>query len=898
MAAVSRRLIGIGAGLLVLMAAAVGLMMWDMRRVALQDARTNLGRLGIAIAEQSSRAVQTLDVGLNEIRREIAAAGIDTPERFRTALGSHDVHSALQSRVGALPQADAFTVIDAQGMLVNTSRIWPIPATDLSDRDYFQHFRTHGGLAPFIGKVVQNRVNRRWSLYIVKRVDDPNGAMLGLVLGSLEFAYFQEFFQAVTAGGSSTVNLVQTDGTMLARFPMGFEVGQVQPVPPVWHAIVASRQAGSYVGPGVSNSGQRIVSVHPLLDYPLVVSLSVGEWESLANWRKAALLAAIGTGCVALCVGLLLRALALQLDRLDLTRRRMEAQATALLAGETRLARQSATLSTTLNHMNQGIMMVDANRVVQVCNTRAMEMLDLPPSLFEGRPTLDAIVAHQHAMGEFQDLDAPPTVGLAQVSTKPSGYERRRPNGTVLEILSVPMGDGGMVRTYTDITDRRKAEEQVRYFAHHDDLTKLVNRMVFQTRLERAIAFARQSGRSVAVLYLDLDRFKLVNDTRGHGTGDALLAAVAGRLRGAIRGLDTVARMGGDEFAIIQPLPDGDDSGNEDGGAAVRLAQRLRDQIAQPFEIDGQSYGIGVSVGIAVFPQHADSAAELLRNADLALYRAKAEGRGTWCVFDEQMDVRQQQRAQLEHELAHALALDQFELEYQPIVDVVSGRTVCCEALLRWRHQTRGLVPPADFIALAESSGQIAPIGVWVLEQACAEAAGWPDGIEIAVNLSPAQFYQDGLLAALTEILQRTGLPASRLILEVTEGVLLKESGAVIGTMAKLHGLGVRFSLDDFGTDHAGLSYLTQFAFDAIKIDKSFVQAIAAQPGAKAIVAAVLGIGAALGLRVIAEGVETEAQMTEVRRLGGRHVQGFLTGAPLPPAAHRQRLLDGAAVSV
>lgn len=895
--ALGKRLVAIGAALLFATAAAVGMMIADMRNVALVDARANLGKLGIAVAEQTTRAIQTLDVALNEITREIAAQGIDAPDRFHAVMATYAVHAALESRVNALPQAHAFVVIGADGMLVNASRLWPIPYIDLADRDFFERLKIHDDGIALMGEAVQSRLNGNWVLTIARRVNGPDGAFLGVVLATLNLAYFQDFFGAVTIGGATTVNLVQRDATMLASYPVGSQVGEVQPVMPIWREIVASRMSGSYVGAGISNPGQRIVSVHPLRDYPLVVNLSVGEWDSLANWRRAAILAAIGTACAALCIGLLLRALARQLQSLETTTARSEAQAAELQESEARLAAQSATLRTTLNNMNQGIMMVDADRVVQVCNNRAKEMLDLPPDLFKNRLTLDQIVIHQHAMGEFQDLDAPPTVGLAQLSTKPSGYERRRPNGTVLEILTVPLPNGGMVRTYTDITSRRKAEEQVRYFAHHDDLTKLVNRMVFQTRLDHAIDFARQSSRSVAVLYLDLDRFKLVNDTRGHGTGDALLAAVAERLRGAIRGLDTVARMGGDEFAIIQPLAEAEAQHTGPDSAPARLAQRLQDQIAQPFEIDGQSYGIGVSIGIAQFPQHAANAVELLRNADIALYRAKAEGRGVWRMFDEHMDFRQQQRSQLEHELLHALALDQFELEYQPVVDLATGRIVCCEALLRWRHQTRGLVPPADFIALAESCGQIAPIGIWVLEQACAEAASWPAPVEIAVNLSPAQFYQDGLIDALTAILARTGLPPARLILEVTEGVLLKENGAVVDTMAKVRAMGVRFSLDDFGTDHAGLSYLTRFVFDAIKIDKSFVHDLADQPGATAIVSAVLNIGAAMGLRVIAEGVETEAQLDAVRRLGCRHVQGYLTGAPLPPEANRRRLPEAAVSS-
>lgn len=442
-----------------------------------------------------------------------------------------------------------------------------------------------------------------------------------------------------------------------------------------------------------------------------------------------------------------------------------------------------------------------------------------------------------------------------------------------------------MVRTYTDITDRRHSEERIRYIAHHDDMTKLVNRIVFQERLEHAIELADRSQRSIAVLYLDLDRFKLVNDTRGHAVGDKLLIQVAARLRGTVRDIDTVARMGGDEFAIIQPLIEQPD-------LSTKLAERVLHLVNQPFDIDGVQCSVGVPVGIAGYPDHAASVSDLLRNADTALYRAKADGRGVYCVFDKSMDTRQQQLFILEQELRQALELRQFELEYQPIVDSVSQRILCHEALLRWRHPTRGVIAPADFIGLAENSGLIIPIGLWVMETACAEATAWPADIKVAVNLSSLQFNHDSLIGKLTEILRSTGLAPDRLILEVTESVLLQETSMVLNTMSELRALGVQFSLDDFGTAHAGLSYLQRFPFDTIKIDKSFVQNMAHQPGARAIVAAVLGIGAALNLGVIAEGVETEAQLADLQRMHCKQVQGYLTGRPLSAEQARAHMLQ------
>jgi len=534
--------------------------------------------------------------------------------------------------------------------------------------------------------------------------------------------------------------------------------------------------------------------------------------------------------------------------------------------------------------MNQGIMMVDADRTVAVCNTRVMQMLDLPAKLMDRRPSFDEVVAYQNAMDEFKDEHKPPGAGMGILSDKPFTYERKRSNGRILEIESVPLATGGMVRTYTDITERRNSEEQIRYFAHHDDMTKLVNRVVFQERLEHAIELANRSQRSIAVLYLDLDRFKLVNDTRGHAVGDKLLIQVAARLRGAVRDIDTVARMGGDEFAIIQPLI-------EQPNSSAKLAKRVLHLLNQPFDIDGARCSVGVSVGIALYPDHAATVSDLLRNADTALYRAKAEGRGVHRVFDKSMDTHQQQLFALEQELRQALDLKQFELEYQPIVDSVSRRILCHEALLRWRHPKRGIIMPADFIGLAENSGLIIPIGLWVLESACAEATTWPEDIRIAVNLSPLQFNQESLVSELTGLLRRTGLAPDRLILEVTESLLLQGTSTVLGTMSQLRALGIRFSLDDFGTAHAGLSYLRRFPFDAIKIDKSFVQDMEGQPDARAIVAAVLGIGVALNLSVTAEGVETERQLADLQWMHCKQVQGYLTGRPQSAEQAREHIL-------
>jgi len=432
---------------------------------------------------------------------------------------------------------------------------------------------------------------------------------------------------------------------------------------------------------------------------------------------------------------------------------------------------------------------------------------------------------------------------------------------------------------------RKVTEERIRFLAHHDALTQLANRVTFQERLRLAMVSAQGTESGFALLYLDLDGFKLVNDTCGHETGDSLLVAVARRLRDNLREHDTVARMGGDEFAIIQL------SGSQPA-AAVALAQRLLSSIGQPFEVKGKRSVIGTSIGVAIYPHDADNPDELLRHADIALYRAKEAGRNTFRLFEPAMQIRQEERFLMEQDLREALRNDQFSLVYQPVCDIRSLQVTGFEALLRWNHPTRGLIEPGQFIQVAESSGQIMPLGRWVLETACAEAAGWDVPVCLSVNCSPLQFRQQDLPEQVAEVLRRTGLPPERLDLEVTEGLLLDESDLVLATTQRLRKQRVGITLDDFGTAYASLSYLRRFPFTRMKIDRSFVRGLGDDEGASAIVRAILSLGEQLDVAVVAEGVETERELQILRDLGCRLVQGFYSGRPMPSERVRGTLLQ------
>ncbi|MDB5504431.1 MAG: diguanylate cyclase/phosphodiesterase [Tardiphaga sp.] len=435
-------------------------------------------------------------------------------------------------------------------------------------------------------------------------------------------------------------------------------------------------------------------------------------------------------------------------------------------------------------------------------------------------------------------------------------------------------GRDGFLVAIVDITERRKAEARVAHMAHHDGLTELPNRVFYQERLAQALD-GIDPGKHVAVLCIDLDLFKNVNDSFGHPMGDRLLKMVAGRMRAEVRGNNMVARLGGDEFAVVLAA---DISPNEANDFAARMIEIL----SVPYDMDGIEVVIGASIGIAMSPGDGTSSEELMRNADMALYRAKSEGGGVHRFFEREMDRQAQKRRDMELDLRSAFAHGEFEVHYQPLVDLAADRITGFEALLRWKHPEKGMISPADFIPVAEDIGLIVTLGEWVLRKACAEAAKWPDDIKIAVNLSPVQFRSRNLVQVVVAALAYSGLSPLRLELEITESIFLAETDANLAILHQLRALGVRISMDDFGTGYSSLSYLRSFPFDKIKIDRSFVKDLIGRPDCVAIVRAISGLGRSLNITTTAEGVETVDQLDWLRAEGCNEVQGFLFSAARP----------------
>jgi len=543
----------------------------------------------------------------------------------------------------------------------------------------------------------------------------------------------------------------------------------------------------------------------------------------------------------------------------------------------------SSQLNAAMDNMSQGLCLVDNQQRLIVCNKRFLSLFDLTPDTAKpGRAIGDVLAESRHVLHGFVVSRAEHRDSLSKGTA--ASYLQNLDDGRTLAISHQPMPDGGWVATYQDITERRQAEARIAHLAHHDVLTDLPNRTLFLERLDAAFARARPRFRTVAVLSLDLDRFKSVNDTFGHPFGDKLLREVARRLRQNVRETDTVARFGGDEFAILQ-------TGQEQPTSADALARRLVQVIGAPYHLDGVEVTIGISIGISV--AQSGNFDELLTNADMALYRAKGDGRGSLRFFDPEMDAEVQTRRALEIDLRQALLRKEFELLYQAIVNLQTYEIVGYEALLRWNHPEAGVISPAIFIPIAEEIGLISAIGDWVICRACEDAAGWPDHIKVAINLSPVQFRNRGLVSIIVSSLASSGLSPHRLELEITESALLQHNEATLATLHELRALGSSIAMDDFGTGFSSLSYLRSFPFDKIKIDRSFVQE-SERPDCLAIVQSVASLATKLNMSTTAEGVETWVQLERVRQAGCTEVQGFLFARPkrLRDLTHTVALLE------
>ncbi|MCA0032033.1 putative bifunctional diguanylate cyclase/phosphodiesterase [Mesorhizobium sp. B263B2A] len=552
------------------------------------------------------------------------------------------------------------------------------------------------------------------------------------------------------------------------------------------------------------------------------------------------------------------------------------------------LKEQHRRFDAALANMSQGLLMYDADGKMIVRNERFLELFKVKAADFPLGTTHRDALERLLELGIYTQIDVDSEVAKTEACRRAgkihSAY-RHLADGRTILVTRRPMSGGGWVATFDDVTERRRTEERMTHLAHHDTLTGLPNRSMFRERLDFALEDA--AATPLAVFSLDLDRFKAINDTWGHPAGDWLLKCVAERLQRCLRNeTDIVARFGGDEFVVMQS--------NFKGIAnAEKMAKRIVEAISKPFRDENRDMHVGISLGIAVFPDDGRDADALLKNADTALYRAKSEGRNLYRFFEPEMDAMVQTRRALEVDLETALPRQELDLDFQPIMNIASGEITGAEALMRWHSPARGTVAPDQFIPVAEDTGLIVPLGEWALRKACAAAAGWPPGLRIAVNVSAVQLRSDGFARSVISALAFSGVSAGQLELEITETVLMDESKAVLKALRQLRNLGIRIALDDFGTGYSSLGYLRRFPVDKIKIDRSFIRDLGNRDTA-AIVRTIIGLGTELGIVVTAEGVETEVQLDMLRDNGCTEAQGYLIGVP-SKAADIQRLLKSRA---
>ena len=544
-------------------------------------------------------------------------------------------------------------------------------------------------------------------------------------------------------------------------------------------------------------------------------------------------------------------------------------------------------LDTALNNMTQGLMQYDAESRILLFNRRYIEMYGLSLDVIRPGRLFRDVMVHRKATGSFA---GDPTrfcdTVLKNVSEKklthtvvPTSF------GRLIQIVNQPLPDGGWVTTHEDVTELKRSEQRVEHLAHYDVLTGLPNRALFREKLASEIQQA-EYGHSFALLYLDIDEFKDINDSLGHPVGDDFLKKLALRLQGCVSERDFIARLGGDEFAIIQ-------TSVGDASEVEALANRVHAAIREPFHCAGHQLSADASIGIAMAPADGNEIDQLIKHADLAMYEAKSSGRRAFRFFVPRMDAVAKARRELALDLRAALTKSEFELYYQPIVDISDDTISVCEALIRWKHPVKGMISPADFIPVAEDTGLITEIGEWVLATACHEAARWPHPVKVAVNVSPVQFKSQTLALRVIQALTSSGLSASRLELEITEAVLIRDDDAALAVLHQLREIGVRIALDDFGTGFSSLSYLQRFPFDKIKIDRSFIRDLGAG-GSSSIVQAVVTIADARDIVTTAEGVETPEQLDLLRKLGCTQMQGWLFSAARPALEIRQMLGDSA----
>ncbi len=801
--------------------------------------------------ENVLRSLGEIDKTILYVRRRVEALK-DTTD-YQRIVKSTDVQSSIIVQVA---------ITDSKGMAWATNAVKKLSKPiDISDREHFKVQVNNTKDTLFISKPVVGRASRKWSVQLTRRYLNKDGTFGGIVVASMDPAYFTSFYDQVKLGADTSVAMIGNDGVVrsegggaIAQLALGQDLSGTD-----LFKRLQKTGDGTFVEPRSTASESLVVSARQVSGYPLWVTVSTEErqiyqsaWGSL---RRNSLIAAFLTALVLLALEKILRA-------------------------EARAEQKAKQLQLTLEHIGQGIMLVTKEGEIPVINQRCAELLLLPRTVIDAPPKLDKLIKDQagNDITQMWNENRPTVDGDGAGSQdwqRSSISDLRRSDGAFIEVRKTWLPDGAFVQTFTDITKRRHAEAYITKLASEDPLTSLHNRRVFRAKMQEVCE--RASKKRFALLFMDMDRFKVVNDTLGHRTGDQLLIQVAKRLQSVVEEADVLARLGGDEFAILRPAIRSNDE-------VESLARRIIDALAEPFNVDQNVITTGISIGIAIGPDHGATADALLVAADLALYSVKVGTRGTYRVFEKRMNDDLNSRREIELQLREALTNGGLDVHYQPIVDLHNFSITGFEALMRWPHPSKGMISPAKFIPVAEECGLIDALGHWILVEACHQAKQWPVDMKVSVNVSPIQLAKPDFVATVQSVLTATGLDPHRLVLECTETIFIEDSEKMLSTLHKLKQIGVQIALDDFGTGYSSLSYLRSFPFDIVKIDRSFVSDLDANTSCSVIVQAVILIAGSLGIKTVAEGVETEAQLKLLKLLGCNDVQGYLLGMPAPAA--------------
>jgi diguanylate cyclase (GGDEF)-like protein len=861
------RLIAAGLFLIVGIAVGTAIMIGSFRERALKNSERQLENTAQLLTVHFEQLLRDFDAVLITAGRQMQV-DIYSPEDFRQQMSDEDTHIMLKSKISAYTDLAGITVFDANGQLINSSEAWPVADINVGDRNYFKAFKSGTASNRTLIELLQSRISHKWSVVVSRDIVSRDGKFLGLIARGIAPANLEAFLATVSLADGEAISIIHRDGTMLARYPhIEAMIGRNFKQAPVFQKVLSNSDHGTIRLTSTVDGKDRIAAIQSLTGFPLSIVAASTVSVVLSDWYEQVQFMVVAAALSMLVIAGILALIVRQLSR----------QHQFLLHQQ---AQEKLRLDIAINNMGHGLLLFDSSAQLVICNQRYIEMYSVSPDVVKRGANFHDIIAHRKETGSFEgDVDAYCSAvqrnrSLVNITTTTEGR--------TLQITNSPVAGGGWVSTHEDITDRKRSDQRIAHMAHHDALTNLPNRVLFREDLEQQLAEI-QPGEQLAVLYLDIDEFKSINDSLGHMVGDELLKAIAAALSRCVKGNGFVARLGGDEFAIVQ-------SAISRPEEITELVARIYEAIRRPYECLGHQLVADASIGIALAPQHGADLDQILKNADLAMYSAKAAGRRTHRFFETDMDTRAKARRALELDMRQAIVDGGFELHYQPLLSLQDNTITGCEALLRWRHPELGMISPADFIPVAEETGLINQLGEWVLFTACAEAATWPDSLKVAINVSPVQFKSSGLALRVVEALGKSGLAPNRLELEITEAVLIRDDDAALAILHQLRAIGVRIALDDFGTGYSSLSYLQRFPFDKIKIDRCFVSDIAETGVSSCIVQAVVNIAAARDMTTTAEGIETEQQREVLRALGCTEMQGWLFSAAKPAAELKQLL--------